>query len=142
MATTTVPQIAAPAAGRGYLWGGLGLAVLAIVLCVVQFVVLRRLVAPWHLPALTTLGAVLLFVALAQRRSVTRIVVFALVAALAAFEWHFLMNLTALPGYTGPAQTGQPMPAFQTKLADGSAFSDSDLRDGVPTVMVFFRGRW
>jgi hypothetical protein len=143
MATTsTVPQSAAPAAGRGYLWGGLFLAVLAIALCVVQFMALRRLVVPWHLPALTTLGAVLLLVALTRRRSVTRIVAFVLIVALAAFEWHFLLNLTTLPGYTGPAQTGQPLPAFQTRLADGSSFSDSDLRDGVPTVMVFFRGRW
>jgi hypothetical protein len=140
--TSSVPSTTASATGRGFLWAGLGLAVLAIALCVGQFMVLKQLVVPWYLPALTTAGALLLLVAALRRRSVTRIVAFVLIAALAGFEWHFLVNMTTLPEYAGPAKTGQPLPAFQTTLADGSSFSDDSLRDGVPTVMVFFRGRW
>ena len=141
-ATSTAPSGTAPAVGRGYLLAGLTLAVLAIALFIGQFAVLKRTGVPWYLPALTTVGALLVVLALAQRRSVTRVLALLVVAALAGLEWFFLASLTRLPEYAGPAQTGQPMPAFQTALADGTSFGDADLRDGKATVMVFFRGRW
>jgi hypothetical protein len=140
--TSSVPSTTAPATGRGYFWAGLGLAVLAFALCVGQIMLLRRLVVPWYLPALTTLGAVLLLVAVARRWSITRVIALVLIAALAGLQWHFLLNMVNLPEYAGPARIGQPLPAFQTTLADGGSLSDVDLRDGDPTVMVFFRGRW
>jgi hypothetical protein len=50
--------------------------------------------------------------------------------------------LSRLPAYTGPVQEGKPFPAFATTWADGRPFTDADLRQSQPTVLVFFRGRW
>jgi hypothetical protein len=142
MATHTTTSVAADRSrGRGYLWLGILLAVLAIGLTVLQYA-LRLLIMPWHLPILTTLGALLVVLALARRGSVTRVLVLLLVVALAGFEWWFVALASKLPSYQGPARAGEPAPAFQTTLADGSSFTEQDLRDGQPTVMTFFRGRW
>lgn len=129
-------------ASRGFLWGGLACVVVALALVFVQFVVLRWLTAPWHMPVLLTLGALFLGVAVAQRRSVIRVVLLVLVVALAAFQWFFMASMSRLPSYDGPAQAGQPMPAFQSTFADGRVFTEKDLQDGKRSIMVFFRGRW
>ena len=34
------------------------------------------------------------------------------------------------------------IPAFATSLADGKSFTEKDLATGIPTVLLFFRGRW
>jgi FtsH-binding integral membrane protein len=128
--------------GRTYLWAGIGLVLVSFALVVVQYSVLKRLVVPWYLPVLSTLGALLLVLSIAQRRSITRIVTLVLILALAGFEWYFLAWLSRLPAYQGPAQAGQEMPAFHTMLANGATFTDNDLRQGMPTVLTFFRGRW
>jgi hypothetical protein len=49
---------------------------------------------------------------------------------------------TTLPKYNGPARVGTHIPPFTTTFADGRAFTDKDLEEGTPTVLVFFRGRW
>ena len=127
--------------GRRYFWTGLGVCLLGIALAAVQYGV-GWLVVPWYVPALTTLGAVLLLVALARRRSVGRGIALVLIVALAGMQWFFVGVLSRLPDYEGPARAGQPLPAFRTVRADGSPFTDADLRDGRAHVLTFFRGRW
>ena len=48
----------------------------------------------------------------------------------------------ARPPYAGPAKMGEKLPAFTATLADGSPFTNSNLQEGKPTVLVFFRGHW
>ena len=127
-------------AGRGYLWLGIGLSVLGVALFVAQFA-LHQMIVPWYMPALTTLGVLLLLGSLARRRSITRFVALVLIVALAGFQWFLLLH-SKLPSYEGPARAGLKMPAFQTALADGRSFSDKDLQDGTLSVLTFFRGRW
>jgi hypothetical protein len=136
------PTTVSRSQGRGYFWAGIGLCALAIALCAVQYAVLKKLIVPWYLPALTTVGVLLLIVAVGRRRGILRIATLGLVAALAAFQWYFVASLAKLPDYTGPARAGQPIPPFTTKLADGRSFTQQDLQDGTPSALVFFRGRW
>src|SRR5262245_45245751 len=125
-------------AGRGFLWAGLGLVLLAFGMVAVQYGVLKWLKTPWHVPILFTLGAFFLMLAVARRRSVVRIALLVLVVALAGFEWFFMTSMSRLPSYEGPARAGEPIPAFQTKFADGRAFTDKGLQDGKGSVLVFF----
>jgi hypothetical protein len=127
--------------GRVYLWAGILLCPLALGLAAAQFQ-LKYLVVPWYTPALTTLGTFLLLLSVARRRSILRVGSLLLVGALAAFEWYFLVWAMKLPDYHGPADTGKPFPAFTTTLADGTSFTDANLRDGTRRVLTFFRGRW
>jgi hypothetical protein len=127
--------------GRAYFWAGIGACLLGLGLTAAQFS-LKRLGVPWYAPILATLGAALLIVALARRRTVPRVIALVLVTALAGYEWYFLVSLMKLPGYEGPAQAGRQFPAFRSALADGRPFTDADLRDGTRRVLVFFRGRW
>lgn len=127
--------------GRGMLWAGVGMCILGIVACGAQFA-MGRLFVPWYLPVSGTLGAVLCVVALARRRNLTRVVVLALVAALAGLEWYFIGVMARLPEYQGPAQAGAAMPTFTTARADGRPFTQDDFRDARANILVFFRGRW
>jgi thiamine transporter ThiT len=127
--------------GRLALWAGLGLCVLAVGLVYIQYG-MQRLIVPWYLPALTTAGAGLVLYSVWQRRSVVRVLALGLAVVLAAFQWYFVAELTRLPEYAGPAREGETVPAFSTVLADGSPFTEQDLQNGTPHVMVFFRGRW
>ena len=129
------------ARGRGYVWSAIGVCILAIVLVVVQYA-LKVFREPWYVPAFTTIAALMVLVALSRRRTVTRVFLFVLITALAAFQWYFIVSLSRLPTYEGPAKMAQQVPAFQTTRADGGAFTDQDLADGTPTVLTFFRGRW
>lgn len=140
--TTTTSASVDRSRGRGYLWAGIGLALLAITLWIGQYVLLKQLFVPWYVPAVTTLGALLLLASVIQRRGVIRILVLVLIAGLAGLEWFFIASFSRLPTYEGPAQAGAKLPAFQTTLADGKTFTNQDLHDGTKTVMVFFRGRW
>src|SRR5262245_34270874 len=128
--------------GRGYFWAGLGACVLGFGLAVAQFAWLKRQVVPWYSPALATLGALLLLVAVTRRWSIVRGIALLLVAAFAGFQWLFLVSLAKLPDYEGPARAGRPFPEFRATYADGRPFTDADLRDNSRRVMVFFRGRW
>jgi hypothetical protein len=143
MATETTTRTAEDRSlGRGNLWTGIALCVLAFALVAVQIAVLKRLFVPWYFPALTTLGFLLIVLSLGKRASVTRFIALVLVGALAGFQWYFLVSIAKLPDYTGPATAGAKMPTFQTAYADGKPFTDKDLQVGTPTVMTFFRGRW
>ena len=137
----TAPSVDRRSQGRAYFWTGILACLLGPAAFVAQFS-LKHLAMPWYSPVLATLGACLLVVALAHRRSVPRVIALVLVAAFAGLQWYFMVVLFKLPAYEGPARAGQPMPAFSSTFADGRPFTDDDLRDGSRHVMVFFRGRW
>jgi hypothetical protein len=138
---TATPSTEQRTRGRGYFWAGIGSCLLGLALVVAQFR-LKYLVVPWYSPVLATLGAFLLLVAVARRRTIPRLIGLLLVAALAGFQWYFLVSLMKLPAYEGPAKAGKPFPAFTATLADGGSFTDADLRNGTRHALVFFRGRW
>lgn len=140
MASTSTMPATDRAKGRGFLWAGIVLFVLAAAAVVVQYS-LRLLINPWYFPALTTLAALAILAALAQRVSGTRIIAFLLMGGVSGFFWFALLVSARLPEYAGPAR-GQKLPAFHATLADGRSFTQADLEDGTPTVLTFFRGRW
>jgi hypothetical protein len=127
--------------GRAYFWAGIGACLLGLALVFVQFG-LKHLFVPWYSPVLATIGAVLLLLSVARRRSIPRVVVLVLVTAFAGIQWYFLASMMKLPDYAGPAQVGKQLPPFRATFADGRPFTDTDLRDGSRRVLVFFRGRW
>ena len=135
-------SVNASAAGRACVWMGLAAVLLGTVIFAVQLLGFKRLFVPWYLPALMSVGAILLGVSLLQRRSIVRLVALLLVGALAGFEWYFFASVSRLPEYAGSGQAGTKIPDFQTALADGRSFSAGDLRDGRATVLTFYRGRW
>lgn len=100
------------------------------------------LIAPWYVPVLASVGTLFLLASLTRRRSVPSLAGAAVLAAVCAFEWFFLLVATKSPVYEGPAQIGRRVPAFQSVFADGSPITDADLARGAPTLLVFFRGRW
>jgi hypothetical protein len=134
------PPVAAKT-GRWLLALGIALLLLGVGAYFVQLG-LKQLFTPWYAPALATLGVLLVFLAWRRRPTALRAVALLAVLALCALEWYFLVALTRLPAYTGPAQPGQQVPPFAATLADGRAFTDADLRQGTPTALVIFRGRW
>jgi hypothetical protein len=97
--------------------------------------------APWYMPTLASLGVVLVSISLVERRTVCRAFALLAVVVLAGAEWAFLYAVR-LPPYTGPIAVGQPFPAFETKRADGTPFTQRDLVGDRNNVLVFFRGRW
>ncbi len=119
----------------------MALTVLPIVAYIMQLQ-LRWLTVPWYLPVVSMVAVLLLVAAFLRRRSVFRAFVLVLVGVLTAGEWFALLVLPALPPYTGPVAVGKPFPVFQTVRADGSAFTQADLKGDRETVLVFFRGRW
>jgi hypothetical protein len=137
--STTPPATRRRSPGRAYFWAGVGVCLLGPALAVAQFSLKLQFV-PWYSPALATLGALLLLAAVARRRGVVRVTALLLVTAVAALQWYFLVSLTKLPDYAGPAR-GDKLPAFRSTFADGRPFTEKDLRDGSWRVLVFFRGR-
>jgi hypothetical protein len=138
----TTSSISAPHHFRGrlFLLLGLGLAALGVVACVVQ-IALGRLMVPWYMPALASLGVGLVIVSLAERRTIWRVLALTLVVLLAGAEWAILYAMR-LPPYTGPIAVGRPFPAFETTRADGTPFAQTNLAGDQKTVLIFFRGRW
>ncbi|HWE36683.1 MAG TPA: hypothetical protein VG406_08955 [Isosphaeraceae bacterium] len=138
----TSPLIAASNRSRGrlLLLAGLGLAALGVVAYGVQFS-LRRLFVPWYMPGLTLLGAGLVAASLRKRRTVPRALGFVAVVLLAGAELAVL-DAMRLPRYAGPVAVGRPFPAFESRRADGTPFTQADLAGDRPSVLVFFRGRW
>jgi FtsH-binding integral membrane protein len=127
--------------GRMYLVLGMLLALAGLVIYAVQFRA-KVLTTPWYVPILATVGLVFVVTALVQARSVWRWAAAVFFTLFAAAEWVFLLVLMSTPAYTGPAKAGQPFPAFTTTLADGSTFTQDNLKGDQNTVLVFFRGRW
>ncbi len=72
--------------GRLFLLLGLGLAVLGVVAYVVQ-ISLERLMAPWYMPALASLGVVLVVMSVLERRTAWRGFALLAVVLLAGAEW-------------------------------------------------------
>lgn len=103
---------------------------------------LKHLPFPWYVPALGTAGTVLMAVSIWRRRGVLRGIALLLFVAVCGFEWFMLLVALRTPVYTGPAQPGRQLPAFVTALADGARFTEKNLAEGMPTVLVFYRGRW
>jgi hypothetical protein len=136
------PSIAAPERSRGrfHLLAGLGLAALGIAAYGVQLS-LHRLKVPVYMPALALLGAALVGVSLARRRTVLRWLAQVAVLLLAGLEIAAL-SATRLPTYAGPVAVGRSFPAFESKRADGTTFTQGDLAGDRENVLVFFRGRW
>src|SRR4051812_12057301 len=120
--------------GRVSFWAGLAVCLLGVALAYAQFN-MKRLVVPWYSPALATLGALLLLLALSRRVSVVRVIALLLVTAFAGFQWYFLGVLMKAPAYEGPALAGSRLPAFRATFADGRPFTEVDLRDGSRRVM-------
>jgi hypothetical protein len=137
----TTPSVEQRSHGRGYFWAGIAVCLLGLAAVVAQFG-LKYLRVPWYSPVLATVGALLLVVAVARRRSIPRVIALVLVAVFAGLQWYALVVLMKLPEYTGPARAGEPIPAFHSTLLNGRSFTEADLRDGSRHVMVFFRGRW
>jgi hypothetical protein len=127
--------------GRLIAWSGLAIAVLGVVGYMVQLFVLKRTFEPWYVPIMGTLGAGLLLWSVLLQRTVWRKILL-LVWMLVVFEWFFMIVLSRLPPYTGPVTVGKPFPAFTTKLADGSSFTQQRFQGDKDTVLVFFRCRW
>src|SRR5207244_3454208 len=128
------PAVPAASLGRGYFWLGIAVCLLGLAAAVVQYT-LKVLIVPWYVPALTTIGVVLLAASLTQRRTITRILMLVVLTVLAGAEWFFIVALARLPEYSGP-RVDEPMPAFQTTRADGRSFSNKDLQDGTPHILV------
>jgi hypothetical protein len=126
--------------GRLFLLLGLLLAPVGVIAYLVQ-VWMLHLTAPWYMPILGTLAAVLIVASLWQKRTVWRFLALVPVLLLATGEWMFVLG-TRLPAYTGPVAVGQPFPAFATVRADGTPFTQRDLEGDQNNVFVFFRGRW
>jgi hypothetical protein len=138
---TTSPPIAR-SRGRLWLWLGVGLFLLGLVLFFVQAFLLKYLVTPWYMPILFTLGVVLALVSVRQRPTWTRVIASLVLALLCAGEWYFILSVSRLPEYKGPVQVDKKIPEFTTTFADGSSFTEKDLQKGTPTVLVFYRGHW
>jgi hypothetical protein len=139
MSTSTTPVPPRPT-GRLFLWLGFGLAVLGVAAYVAQ-VSLQRLSIPWYMPVLAAAGAVLIGVSLWRKATVWRGVALAFVVMLMSAEIAMWFAVR-LPAYEGPVAQGRPFPAFTTRRADGSPFSQGDLAGPQTTALVFFRGRW
>ena len=130
-----------PHPGRSLLLLGVLVALAGPVLMIVLVFGAKILITPWYSPLLGTLGVALIVLAIVRSRSIWRWTAVVIFTALAGFGWWALFAMR-LPAYTGPVKDGQPFPAFATTLADGSAFTQDDLKGDQNTVMVFFRGHW
>src|SRR5262249_34572557 len=127
--------------GRSLLFLGVFLAVAGPVLMMSLTFAAKILITPWYAPVLGTVGVALIILALTRRRSIWRWTAVVIFTLLVGFEWWALLAMR-LPVYNGPVKNGEPFPAFATTLADGSAFTQDDLKGDQNTVMVFFRGHW
>jgi hypothetical protein len=138
----TISPIAAPNPGRGrvLLLTGLALPVLGVAAYLVQFSQ-QRLMLPWYMPAAALLGVALVVASLWRRRTIWRWLGLVAVVLLTALEIAGL-SATRLPTYQGPIVEGKSFPAFEAKRADGTRFTQDDLKGDQHQVLVFFRGRW
>ena len=127
--------------GRSLLFFGMFLAIAGPVLMMLLTFAAKILITPWYAPLLGTLGVALIVLALMRARSFWRWTAVVIFTLLVGFQWWALLAMRT-PAYTGPVKDGQPFPAFATTLADGSAFTQADLKGDQNTVMVFFRGHW
>lgn len=131
----------APHPGRRWLLFAALLAALAIGVWMMQLFVLRSTALPWYVPVLGAGAVILAAAAFWRKPSLVRGLMALLVVAVGGFEVVFFAYGSLLPKYEGPAKSGAQFPAFSAVRADGTPFTDAELR-GHPTVLTFFRGRW
>jgi hypothetical protein len=141
MEPATTETVPATTSGRGLVLLGIGLMVLGMAGYAVQLFALHLLFTPWYMAAMTSVGALLVLLAILRKRTVVRILTLLLLLLVGAGQWGLLLHMR-LPAYTGPVSAGIPFPAFVTHRADGSTFSQRDLGGDKNDVLVFFRGRW
>jgi hypothetical protein len=103
---------------------------------------LGHLDMPWHLPVLAAVGVLFMAASVLQRRGVWRSVGLVLFALICGLEWYLVLVAGKTPPYDGPAKVGYKVPEFAATYADGRAFTNKDLEDGKPTVLLFYRGHW
>jgi hypothetical protein len=127
-------------------WPFFLLGVAVFVLGMVLYAVLLQMAYlgtfPWYLPILATLGVLLMALSVWQRGGKVRSVALVVFVLLCGFIWYRIVGSSHEPEYTGPAKPEHRIPAFVTTLANGKSFSNTDLAQGRPTVLLFFRGRW
>jgi hypothetical protein len=130
-------------ARTGRLWSWLGLAAtfLGITAYMMEFLFFKHLGTPWYAPLLATLGAALGLLSFGKRRTILRFLTLILLVFLAGFEWFWMFSFTTLPQYNGPS-AGESLPLFEATLANGQPFRNTDLSNGTPTAVIFFRGHW
>jgi hypothetical protein len=138
MALTNTPPRRYP--GRLFVALGLALPVLGVAAYMAQVFLLRQLWTPWYVPIAAGLGVLFMAVALWQARSFWRVLALVFVVLVAGVVWSVAVQ-ARLPVYAGPT-AGQAFPAFATARADGTAFTQNDLKSPQNSVLVFFRGRW
>lgn len=139
--TITTPEVTAKAKPWPLFRWGVLLFFTGILLYIGQ-IYLKQLFTPWYLPILATAGLFLMFVAVSRRPGRLAILGLVVFTLLTGAQWFFIGFMSKLPEYRGPAQAGAKLPGFSATLADGSQITDQYLRQGAPTVLVFFRGRW
>jgi hypothetical protein len=127
--------------GRLFLLLGMLLPFVGIAIYAFQ-VQAKVLHTPLYIPILATAGLLLIILALVQSRSIVRWLAAVIFTAFAAMLWAVFGVLMNVPEYTGPVKPQQPFPNFSTTLADGSTFTQDNLKGSQNTIMVFFRGRW
>jgi len=140
--STTAPPIAPPKpGGRLLLWAGIFAVIVGPVAYQLQMNA-ANLTTPWYVPALATVGTLLIVVSLRKRVTAWRVLALLFVGAVTAGAWWFVLSYTRLPDYSGPLTKGEPFPEFTAALADGTPFTRDNLKGDQDTVMVFFRGHW
>lgn len=139
--TASVPLQATRRPGRMYLALGIFAVLAGPVLYLLQLR-LRILTVPWYTPVLATIGAALAITALLKARSISRWLAAGLFTAFAGAAWLAMLVLLHVPDYRGPVRVGHPFPEFTTARADGSTFTQDDLKGDKNSILVFFRGRW
>jgi hypothetical protein len=127
--------------GNSLVWLGAGLPSLALLLWAAQFFA-GVLVVPWYAPVLCTAGVLFLLLAVLRRPRWGRILGLLFFTLIAAGNWYLVLVLSRLPDYTGPIAAGSQFPSFTAQRADGTPFTQADLKGDRNTVLVFFRGRW
>lgn len=133
-----------PSAGSRHWWpflAGLIFFVLGPVAYLLQ-IRLKDLATPWYLPALSTAGVALMILSLWRRRGIVRGLILIPFVLLCGLEWYGIGVASRTPSYAGLARPGSEIPRFASRRADGSPFTEADLRTGPDTVVVFYRGRW
>ena len=126
-------------AGRTYLWVGAGLGLAAPLIFATRFGLLRHLETPWYFSGISALAVIAIGLALFQRRTWRRAILF-LIVLIECLGSTAMLAASELEPYDGPAQVGAPLPASEAKLAaSGEAFTEADLASGTQ-VLVFYRG--
>ncbi len=142
MSITSPPAAPPKVGGRPQLWLGLLATFAGMPLYFAQVLWAHSLAWPWYVPALAALGTALVLLSLLRRRTVWRVLALLVVGFLAGAESWFLFSAARLPSDTGRLVAKQEMPQFAAYRADGSSFTQDDLKGDKDTIIVFFRGRF